>query len=90
MKIDVVLLAKNGTTQIDKLTVEAGAVPRVGELVDVPPGQTSGEEQTYLVTAVTYICSQGGLIPEIRCRQWFSGDRNAENRREELGQQGWL
>ena len=77
MDINLSLLTKNYSL-IKYLTLKSSFVPRVGEVICI-------EADEYFVLEVKYVLDDTNtLIPALRCREWFDGDRYLE-----LSEQGW-
>jgi hypothetical protein len=67
--------------------LESSVVPRVGEIIFLEHGfENMPTDTEFTVTEVSYLLSNGKLIPSIHC-QAGSG---VENRRMLLQEQGWL
>lgn len=89
MEIKLDLNDKNWAkfTGYDEYIIDAVAVPRVGEIIDLGEDfeKDWGHPSTFIVIDVVWKQLNGVLTPKLECHRWFEG-----NRQHELESRGWV
>lgn len=95
MKIEFTLHSSNGSVFDggDPLILEAPALPRQGDVVDLNDALSLRDEPTtFMVNEVIWINRGGCLVPTVTCRQCSGGTDNdfTLSRKNELLSYGWF
>jgi len=81
MKANLVLTTKNYAI-IKELEIDIEYLPRIGEIIQFET-EFSDTDEFFIYDIIHKLTNK--LIPTIKAREWFNGDRYVE-----LSQNGWL